>query len=305
MTNLCLSICIPTNGRIETLKQTLDSIYRNCTVPFSEFEVILSDNSKNNELEILLESYQEFPNIVYSKTDCEGFLNSINALKLGKGSFLKLHNNYTMFSNEGLAKFISSIKKEEQTKPMIFFKNSGKDPHREYNSFDSFNSDLSFWNSWSSGFSIWRQDFEEVLDLEVNKMFPHTSLFLSQHFKKIFIINDYVFFENQDVPKKGGYNLFRTFAVDYLKLMEESTVKGHISSATFEKIKKDLYFNFLTIWYYNTKILENEYTFILDEIKESLQVYYGINAYYKLIFFSYLFALKKEVRSFLNFKIQK
>lgn len=293
MENVYLSICIPTNGRIEILKNTLDSIYTNCTVPFSDFEVVLSDNSKNDELEILLKSYQHFPNIVYSKTNCEGFLNSINALKLGSGKFLKLHNNYTLFSNQGLSKFVSFVKQEELLKPLIFFKSSGIDKLRRYNSFDAFNSDLSFWSSWSSGFSIWKEDFSKISDIEVNKMFPHTSLFFSQYSKDSFVINDYVYFENQEVPKKGGYNLFRTFAVDYLGMIEQTMIKNYISIKTFEKIKEDLFFNFLTSWYYNTKISKNEYTFNLDNIRENLQIYYGRYSYPKMLFFSYLFAVKK------------
>ncbi|WPO79527.1 glycosyltransferase [Flavobacterium sp. KACC 22761] len=299
MANLYLSICIPTNGRIEILKNTLDSIFSDCTVSYSDFEVVLSDNSKNEELEILMKSYEQFPNIVYSKTDCEGFLNSINALKLGKGLFLKLHNNYTMFSSQGLSKLISFIKQNEPIRPLVFFKNSGKEELKKYDSFNSFNLDLSFWNTWSSGFSIWKEDFINMSDLEVNKMFPHTSLLLNQYSKDLFIINDYVFFENQEVPQKGGYNLFRTFAVDYLQMMEQTKEKGHISSLTFEKIKDDLFFNFLIIWYYNTKINKNEFTFNLENIKGSLQVYYGKNSYFKLLFLSYLLALKKKTHAFL------
>ena len=65
MSEIYLSICIPTNGRIEIIKNTLDSIYKNCDVPFSEFEVVLSDNSNNDELLELLENYKQYSNIVY------------------------------------------------------------------------------------------------------------------------------------------------------------------------------------------------------------------------------------------------
>jgi glycosyltransferase involved in cell wall biosynthesis len=69
MGNLYLSICIPTNGRIEIVRQTLDSIYKECKVDFVDFEVVLSDNSNNDELLLLLEEYKQFPNIIYSKTN--------------------------------------------------------------------------------------------------------------------------------------------------------------------------------------------------------------------------------------------
>ena len=65
--SLYLSICIPTNGRIEILKKTLDSIYANFEVSYSEFEVVLSDNSLDNELLDLL-------NCTYSKTQVGMFV---------------------------------------------------------------------------------------------------------------------------------------------------------------------------------------------------------------------------------------
>jgi hypothetical protein len=37
-------------------------------------------------------------------------MNSINALKLGEGEFLKLHNNYTMFVKDGLKELLNFIK---------------------------------------------------------------------------------------------------------------------------------------------------------------------------------------------------
>ena len=300
MSKLYLSICIPTNGRIEILKNTLDSIYNDCKVSFVKFEVILSDNSTNDELLDLLDSYKNIPNIVYQKTNCNGFLNSINALKMGKGLLLKLHNNYTMFSKNGLYDLISLIEQEQNNKPLFFFKNSGKQKTKDYDSFDSFNYDLSFWNSWSSGFSIWKEDFNKISNLEVNKMFPHTSLFLLQHSKKKFVINNLPYFINQDVLSKGGYDLFKTFGVDYLKMIEQTMNNGHISKKTFDKIKKDLFFDFLSVWYRNTKISKNDYTFELENIKQSISVYYFKTGYYKLIFFSHIVDFKFKIKAVIN-----
>jgi abequosyltransferase len=303
MENLFLSICIPTNGRIEIIKNTLDSIYNDCKVPFSEFEVVLSDNSTNDELFKLLEFYKEYPNIVYEKTNCEGFLNSINALTVGKGKFLKLHNNYTMFTTDGLEKLISFIKHEYINKPVVFFKNSEKNKITNYDSFDRFCSDLSFWNSWSTGFSTWKTDFDEAEKSNLNIMFPHTSLLLLQYSKMNFVINDEVYFTNQNVPKKGGYNLFRVFAVTYLKMMEDQKIIGNLSTKTFLKIKKDLFFDFLISWYCNTKLFKNEYTFDLEDIKESVSVYYGTNGFYKLKLLSYIYFFKSQLVK--NLKVYK
>jgi abequosyltransferase len=290
---LLLSICIPTNGRIELLKNTLDSIFSNCFVPVSEFEVVISDNSSNDEVLDLLENFKDYPNIIYSKSDSLGFLNSINALKLGNGEFLKLHNNYTMFDGEGLAKLISFIKNQIKTKPLIFLKNTGVNKISKFDNFDDFCSELTFWNTWSTGFTIWRSDFVANSEADFNLMFPHVTLQNYMWVKSSFIINEHRYFINQEVEGKGGYNLFKTFAVDYLEIMNHLFQKNIIKIETFNKIKNELFFKFLVVWYFNTKIKKNKYTFDLSEIKKHISVYYGGYGYFKLLFFAYFLVIKK------------
>jgi hypothetical protein len=236
-----LSICIPTNGRLDILKNTLDSIFKNGIQSYDDFEVILSDNSDNCDLELMVkEFYGQFPNLIYSKSNCFGFLNSINALKIANGEFLKLHNNYTMFTSSGLSDLIAFIKNENQNKSLTYFRNTGKKGIQYFNSFNDFFYDLSYWNSWSTGISIWREDFIKISNGDFNRMFPHVSLLIYQNSKKKYIINDFLYFVNQDVPGKGGYNLFRTFSIDYLDLMKLALDSSFITKKTYIKIKKDL-----------------------------------------------------------------
>ncbi|MDB4904557.1 MAG: hypothetical protein JWQ63_3838 [Mucilaginibacter sp.] len=308
MINIYLSICIPTNGRLNILKNTLDSIYSDCKVNYDEFEVILSDNSTDDLLLEMLSSYKQYPNIVYIKSTSEGFLNSINALRTAKGLFLKLHNNYTMLNKGALTKMISFIKEEMALKPLIFFSNKElkRNNVKRYNSFDMFAYDLSFWNTWSTGFAIWKEDFDKYSTMQVNKMFPHTSLLLFQHGKSSFVINDVSLFNNQDIPKKGGYNLFETFAVEYLKMVENCLENKQIISKTFQHIKYDLFKNFLVMWYYYTKIAKNEYTYDLSGIKSSIGVFYPKTHYYGMILLAYKLAfmkiVKKTIKSLLMIK---
>ncbi|MFZ0596871.1 MAG: glycosyltransferase [Flavobacterium sp.] len=303
MSNIYLSICIPTNGRLEILKKTLDSIFINCEVSFSDFEVVISDNSTDNLLEELLTSYKEFPNIIYSKTNSEGFLNSVNALNMGQGLFLKLHNNYTIFKKGGLKQIIAFIKNETIDKPVTFFTNGvlKNSDIMNFDNFNSFTSELSYWNTWSTGFAIWKEDLEKYSQKDLNKMFPHTSLLLRQNDKKSFLINNESIFINQEVSQKGGYNLFKTFGVDYLLMMKELEKKSIISSNTFKKIKSDLFNNFFVEWYFNTKIKNNNYTYDLTDIRGSIKEYYSINEYYYLIFLSYLLAFKVVLYRIINF----
>ncbi|MFC0514814.1 glycosyltransferase family 2 protein [Mucilaginibacter angelicae] len=289
MQNICLSICIPTKGRSDVLKNTLDSIYVDNLVDYDEFEVVISDSSDTSSVSEMLTAYSHYPNIVYKKNASEGFLNLICALKMGKGTFLKLHNDYTVFKNGALASMIKFAKNEATIKPLVFFSNNElrKNEVLRYNSFDTFTYELSFFNTWATGFSIWKQDFDKHSSMDVSQLFPHTSLLLLQHDKGSFVINDRSLFTHQEVSKKGGYNLFDAFAVQYLKMMEGCLKKNQITINTFNHIKQDLFDNFLVIWYYNTKIAANQYTFDLSGIKASIKIYYSEASYYRMIIVAY------------------
>ena len=279
---------------MDILKNTLDSIFQNCNDSYVDFEVILSDNSNNRDLELMLrESYSHIPNIIYSKSAYPGFLNSINALKIANGDFLKLHNNYTMFTKSGLVDLISFIKKEYQIKPLIYFKNSGKNGLQHFNVFNDFTYELSYWNSWSTGISIWREDFHKIMSFDFDKMFPHVSLLIYQNYKKNYIINDNIYFINQEVNSKGGYNLFKTFSVDYLNLMKFALLKYIISEKTYNKIKSDLLYKFLPLWYFNTKLKKNKYTFDLSKIKHYIKVNYGHIGFFKMVILAYIILFLK------------
>lgn len=294
MSTPLLSICIPTRDRVEILKKTLDSIFTSSTVSLDEYEVIVSDNSDNDDVQKALENYRSYPNFRYHRSEKKGFLNSINALELGNGKLLKLHNNYTMFSMNSLEKLIAFTKDNLAQKPLIFFAQGelGSITIKSHDAFDDFLMDVSFWITWSSGFSIWKEDFLKLKDKEVNNMFPHTSLLLFQNKKEKYVINNFKYFNNQHIPGKGGYNLFNVFAVVFLNMVYALKSSRDIRHQTFEKIKHDLYY-FLIPWYYNTKIAKNDYTYDLTDIKSSVCTYYTELEYKKLVVLAYLYVLKK------------
>ena len=288
-----LSICIPTRDRINILKNTLDSIY-NSKVDLSEYEVVIYDSSNDNELAVLLASEYKYPNLIYQKGENHGFLNLISSLKMGNGLFLKLHNDYTSFSKYGLEKMLLCIKNELPNESVVFFSNGIllKKGFEYFQTFDTFLYNISFYSSWATAFGIWKSDFNTIKDIEINPMFPHTSLLFALYNKNSYLVNDEELFINEEVSKKGGYNLFYTFAVTYIKMVAELSRHQYISKKTFIFIKADLYKRFLIIWYYNTKIKKNEYTFELSQIKESMQVHYSILLYYKMVFSAYFYAFK-------------
>ncbi len=301
-----LSICIPTNGRLEIIKKTLDSIYdKKNQVDLSDFEVVISDNAKNDDLLTVLEFFKQYDNIAYFKADCEGFLNSVNALKCGRGLFLKLHNNHSAVNHLFLKETIDFIKKEKDNSPQVFFTNGVLKEKKlvKFLNFDQFSSKLSYFNTWSSGFSIWEKDFRSFENIDYDRLFPQTTLLLELNNKNTYYINDKVYFNEQQILTKGGYNLFRAFAVDYINIMLNAKNNGIISIKTLKKIKKNLIKYLLVDWYYKTMIRKNSYTFDLTNIKSSIYVHYSKYDYLKLIFDSYLYGPKRFIIKVVRFFI--
>ena len=285
---LYLSICIPTYDRLSILKKTLTSIYADLSdVNIDEFEVVISDNSPNQSTKVILEEFS-YSNLKYIVADCEGFLNSFNALKNAKGLFLKLHNNYTILRPGTLKKMLEYVKSNLNDKPLIYFTNGlGLSFNvKTLYTFNDFMFHLSYFSSWSTGFSTWKEDFDNFDSLHIDRMFPQTSVLLSQDYKQKYIINDLPIFENQDIPKKGGYNIFKVFLEDYVLLINKSLDKSSMSIATFNKIKKDLLYDYVSSRYFKTVVLRID-NFEKTGIKSSTLKHYNLKEYYLMILFSF------------------
>ena len=293
-----LSFCIPTYNRLDILQNTLESIYTDLKdVDLDDFEVVVSDNELNQSSKGIVGKF-EYDNLHYFSTDCEGFLNSFYVLSYGSGSFLKLHNNYTKLRNGSLKLLIREIKDNINNKPVIFYtdglKQSGK--IMKFDSYNSFISELSYFSSWSSGFGIWKEDFDTCSNaIEINKYFPQTSLLLSQSGKSGFIINDKSIFDDQNVPKKGGYNIFKVFSVDYISLIALTYKKGEITIKTFEKIKSNLLLNYLSVRYFKTVIMRLD-NFEKNDIKKNIKINYSLFSYYLMIVIALFSPFKFGIR---------
>lgn len=274
-----VSICIPTYGRVEILKNTLDTIFSQC-VENEKFEVCISDNSPTDETEQMLKMYySDKTNLVYNKSTCEGFLNSIEALKLGKGKFLKLHNNYTKFREGCLLKFINFVSEYDDEKTTLFFTfgsiNQDSD-YVSYDSFDTFMYSISYFSTWSTSFGIMSKDFQNICskDFKFDKMFPHTSLLFAMDSNKKFVVNNINYFNNQDVGQKGGYNLPQTFGTRYIGMCKDLLLENKISEKTYDSIKQGI-LTFIADWYLNVIFFPNKYKFSFDNWKDIIFNLYG------------------------------
>jgi hypothetical protein len=293
---LYLSICIPAFKRIEYLRRTLNSIYNEKNLAecnLEDFEVVISDNDKEKEIFILLQEFK-FDNIRYFYTNCDGFMNSFHVLTYANGSFLKLHNSQELWNPGSLKIIIDIVKTKILKKPLIFFTGGLLMSGKIYNfyNYDNYMRKLSYLSSWSNGFCIWKSDFDNVKDFILpNNLFPHTSIFLTQHFKSEFIINDKIFFTTQFIKKRGGHNKFYAFSIEYPSLIDSCFRNGKIKLQTRNKILNDILLSYLPLLYFNVKIAKRE-TFDSVGFKQDVKKYFPKLSYYLIIFLSVIIPFK-------------
>lgn len=276
-----LSICIPCFGRVEYVRNTLNSIYReNADVDLDKYEVVISDNDPKQAISALADEFKAYPNLRYFHTECEGFMNSYHVLTYAQGDFLKLHNSQTLFRKGALRTILEEVEKYKDKRTLIFYTNGllGKFKSSEYSTFESFMYALSYWSSWSNGFTIWRKDFEQIGDIKLNHLFPHTSLFITQHHAAGYCINDQVLFDVQRIPKRGGHNKFEAFTIEYPSLIDQCRKEGFISEKCEKHILRDIMMEFLPSLVFNKYIARIE-TFDATGFRQNIKRYFPRYAY--------------------------
>lgn len=282
---LFLSICLPTNGNEKWVIPSIESIYSQ-NIDNSLFEVIVTDNGDSNNLADAIRTYS-YSNLIYKHTDDLGFLNQISSFNLAHGILIKFLNHRAKLLPGSLEYLINLVKDYQNDKPLIYLSDGTlyKNEMICLKTFNEFIYALSHRSSWSSGFTMWKSDYDILSNIQYNKMFPHLPLIFCLHSKQKYLIIDKRLQEMQDDKGKGGYNLFKAFSVDYLDMNRQLLKDQKITNKTYRKIKFDLFF-FLCNLYYSNVLRKSDYTFDLSNIKESFCVNYSLSDYYLMILYS-------------------
>ena len=244
--NPVVSLCIPTNGVTEWVFPVLDSIYSQ-SVNNDYFEIVITDNGNNDVFKKKMQEYlSSHYNIVYAETHALPFINEIESYKRAKGELIKFVNHRTLLVDGSLQKLIDFVIDYRKEKPIIYYSNGVLDISKErhvYNSFDQFVKCLSYWSSWSTGMTIWKDDFEKIPnDVSCfNELFPHTNVLFNERSRGKYIIDNSVIFDEMPQGKKpkGNYDLFYAFGVEYPWIISTLLHDGSISSDTCRYVLSD------------------------------------------------------------------
>ncbi len=293
-----LSICLPTNGAVQWVLPTLESVYNQGVDP-SLFEVVITDNGKDSKLGDALKNFN-YPNLKYIQTKDKGFLNLVTCLQKGTGLYNKMLNHRMVIKPGMLHKMIDIVSMYKDTKPVMYFLNGSvkKLPEfKECADLDSFVYNMSYWVSWSAGIGFWNIDQEKLSTIVPNEMFPNTSLLFEHRKEARYVIWNGIYGEMQDESGKGGYDLFHTFAVVLNDLIKELRDAERISGKTFKHVKKQLFKKLCRL--YSLEVINvktTKHTFIVKNIKQSMRVYYGLSGYYWMVIRQQLVEWKKMMR---------
>jgi abequosyltransferase len=302
-----ISICIPTFNRSRILANSLESLINQDFFINNQYvEVIVSDNSSNDDTEIVCKKYLEkYPGkfFYYKNATNIGDKNFQKSLSYGSGEFLKLSNDSLCYKHGSLQHMVELIKKNIEKKPVLFFLNNGTPtPNRIYKpkNPDDFISKVSYFVTSIACFGIWRVDFDKLVDFNRRSDLQLTQVdvlfrLLSEPNRQSLVDNKYLF-GVQDVGGKGGYGLFNVFVENYFYLLDQFSIK----TAVRNKEKRRILLNHVALFdaesvYKNSFLKEDRFKIL---IKNSKNIRFIIPIYY-LYYLAYL------VKFFIKFKLVK
>lgn len=259
-----LSICIPTYNRAEYLKEAIYNIV-NDDAFCDKLEIVISDNaSTDNTKEVGEEFANKYSNIHYYR-NIENIKdqNFILALQRAKGKYVRLFNDTLRLKNGILGQFLHIISVSSEDEPLFFYQNISflnRNQRKILRDSSDFITEASFFVTWIANFGNWKKCIDALP--EPNR---YSHLLLAQVDWSLGIVSKYGasviyfgdFFQSIVPRNKGGYNLFKVFVDNYLKIIRSYKIK----KITLEREKYRLYRYHLLRWFILLKLDKNEYSF--------------------------------------------
>lgn len=239
---MLLSLCIPTYNRAEILDKSLSEITSNEAFD-DDVEIVISDNCSTDNTENVAKKYtSRFSNIKYFKN--EENLRDKNfwlALNRGTGEYLKLHNDYQKFADDGLKLLKDRLR--QYHKKQIFFTSGNITTFKnvktiECQGLDDFIKYVCTCATFIPTFGIWRENLyliEEPLEkFELKLMQQDWSYQIVSKLKEFVIVNELTFCDSVRLQRKG-YNWFKVHVGNYYEIMLPYVKKGLVSKQTYHK----------------------------------------------------------------------
>lgn len=310
MANVVLSICIPTFNRAILLERTLSALVSEPAFKSGIVEICISDNASTDHTEDVVKQYStKFNNIKYNRNKENTVIIDGNfpiVAALASGTYIKFLNDYAYFKQGELDRIIEFITANIERKPVLFFSNKNllnkTDEFITCDSLDSFVQAASYWTTWVLCAGMWREDFLSINDrdrkVEKYMWCPDNYLRLLSSGRKAIIYNR-EFCNISKLNKKGGYNIFQVFGINYLQLYDDYLNSKQIKRKTYNTERYRLFRHFLINWYnvlYSSS--DNPFSFERNNSVNFLMVNYRFKPYFYFgLMWLYLKLALKKVKS--------
>ena len=307
-----LSICIPTYNRAEILDECLRLLVSN--KGFSdEVEVIISDNcSEDNTQEISLKYVNAYPHVRYYRNEenIGGERNFLKVLSYANGLYIKLHNDYSAFTEDGLSNLINKIKSVSNEKPLLFLAVNREIGEERLVNISELLDNVGINITWIGSYVYDREVFGNLPDVDKridSKLMQVDWLvrLMGRESNCLLCYSPYA--KNIIEVPRSGVNPFKVFGVNYLDYVNELRIHGMITLDIYLKLKNEAY-TFIRDFYYLTN--RNVHKYDLDNIKNYISIYFSPLSYYDIVYYRpnylrfisiariLLRPLKKIIRSF-------
>ena len=281
-----LSLCIPTNG-IDEVFDVLDSIY--CQgISEDLYEVVVTDNGADFQFfQKMNEFVSQHSNCIYARTSAVLFANQIECFDRATSPLIKFINHRMVLMPGSLAKFIQFANDNLEEKPVIYYANGSLETNElvELSSFDSFVKTLGYQSSWSGGLCIWKDHYAKTdLSAGVNRLFPHCDILFSQRDSSSYFIDNRRYLDelSSGHSKKGSYDLFEAFAVEYPSIILDLYRDGDISSETLLSVL-DANLSFIATLVFKFLVLKEPCSYDLSRFSDTVVVFYSKKRIYERI----------------------
>ncbi len=258
-----LSICIPTFNRAPYLRQTLESIViQDAFLDGDEIEVTISDNCSTDDTEAVVAPfllahpgkivYHRHPQPIWADSNFEA------VLRLGRGAYMKLHNDNLLVLNGTLAEILKVVRTTQAEQPVLFFTNGNMNAGNPIEVLDNLNDfvrRVSFFSTWIGGFGIWREQFQAMPDfsrytkLKLIQTDVLMRLMCTGQKRAIVLYGQY--FSGQHIGRKGGYNIAEVFGQNYLYILKQYLLTGALDKAVYEAEKKAILLRHILPYYFS------------------------------------------------------
>lgn len=271
MKKYLLSICIPTYNRADALERCIDAIVNNPAFT-GEMEIFVSDNNSSDNTQQLMENYcSQYKNITYvrQKENIGGERNFIFVLEHANGEFLKLHNDWAIFTTEGFEHFVNAVREAKAEGTLIYLHNSmRRKGSQQCKSLDEFLRTAALSTAWIGSYGYWSDDFLSLPDKDqkIASQFMQIDWFLRLFEKKkqCMVYSDLYSDRYDFKANHGDYNMFKIKNINFLEMFEPYVQKGVVSVKTLDGLKRAVYNNSLQ-WIHELFIKRNShYTYDRD-----------------------------------------